>query len=285
MNASLPLVAARPAPTLRSARLEDYSEIRRLGLAHSLDVPQYEDWSTLWIDNPLRSKSGNDFPIGWVLELPDGEIVGTMGTVRSRYKFRGEDLISAVSRAWFVTAAYRGFALQLMDEYLNQSGVDLFINNAVSVPALESFSQFCKRIPLGEWDTISYWVTGFHPDAMLCWKDAVPHKRLPKMRGPFTIESIDRFDSRFDVFWEELVREQPEKLLAERTSQALSWHFAAPLRKGRLWAFTASRNGKLRAYCTLTYQDHAFRLPALPHGDTRTSGNEACRLPKPRRRR
>jgi hypothetical protein len=255
-------------PKLRPARLEDYQTIARLALVYSLDVPPYEDWSTLWLDNPLRTRSGKDFPIGWVLELPGGEMVGTMGTVRLRYTFRGDDLISAASRAWFVTDPYRGFALQLMDEYLNQSGVDLFINSAVSVPALEMFSRFCERIPLGEWDSISYWMTGCPPGPALWSQDAVRNKPLPKMPGSFTVESTDRFDSEFDVFWDELVRQNPEKLIAERSSKALSWHFGAPMRKGRLWILTASRNGKLRAYCTLTRQDHGFRLPALPHGDT-----------------
>lgn len=255
-------------PELRPARLEDYEKIQQLGLSYSLDVPSYEDWSALWLDNPLRTRFGKHFPIGWVLELPDGEMVGTMGTVRSRYTFRGDNLISAASRAWFVTEPYRGFALQLMDEYLNQSGVDLFINNAVSVPALELFSRFCERIPLGEWNSISYWATGFPPGAAPRAWDAVCNKPLPKMPGSFTVETTERFDSRFDVFWNELVRQSPEKLLAERTSEALSWHFAAPMRKGRVWTLTASKNGKLRAYCTLTRQDHGFRLPALPHGDT-----------------
>lgn len=247
------------APELRQARLEDYQQIARLGLTHLLDVPSYEDWSALWLDNPVRARCGKDFPIGWVLVLPDGEMVGTMGTVRARYAFRGDDLVSAVSRAWFVAAPYRGFALQLMEEYLGQRGVDLFINNAVSAPALESFAEFCDRIPAGEWDCASYWRIGGSVN-------------LPKTRGVFTIDSIDRFDSRFDVFWEELVRLSPEKLIAERTCEALSWHFAAPMRKGRLWILTASRNGRLLAYCTLTRQDHAFRLPALPH-------NDADRLP------
>jgi hypothetical protein len=254
-------------PKLRPARPEDYEAIVRLGLAHSLDVPSYEDWSSLWLDNPLRAR-GKDFPIGWVLVLPDGETVGTMGTVRARYTFRGGELITAVSRAWFVSAPYRGFALQLMDEYLNQPGVDLFINNAVSIPALGTFEQFCERIPLGEWDGASYWVTASPPDRALLAKDAVSNKPLPKMQGLFTIDGTDRFDSRFDVFWDELVRQRPEKLIAERTSEALSWHFAAPMRRRRLWILTASRKGRLLAYCTLTRQDHAFRLPALPHGDT-----------------
>ncbi len=273
MNASNGASALRrpealEAPRLRPARLEDYDEIARLGLVHSLDVPSYEDWSALWLQNPLRVRSAKAFPIGWILELPSGKVVGTMGTARSRYTFRGEALTSAVSRAWFVDAPYRGFALQLMDEYMNQPGVDLFINNAVSVPAFATFSRFCERVPRGEWDCISYWVTPHLPNAVDCSKDAVVHAELPKSVGSFTIESADRFDSGFDMFWKELVRENPETLIAERTAEALTWHFGSPLRKGRLWIFTAVRQGRLRAYCTLTRQDHGFRLPALPHGDT-----------------
>jgi hypothetical protein len=256
-------------PKLRAARLEDYEGIVRLGLAHSLDVPAYEDWSALWLDNPLRQRSSNDFPIGWVLELPDGELVGTIGSVRAPYTFRGDALVSAVSRAWFVTLPYRGFALQLIDEYLNQPDVDLFINNAVSVRALETFSQFCERVPLGEWDSVSYWVIGSHSDAAELSKDTVWIDSIPKTVGSHSIEITERFDSRFDLFWDELARENREKLIALRNAETLSWHFAAPMRRGRSWVFTASRSGKLRAYCALTRQDYPFRLPALPHGDTR----------------
>lgn len=244
-------------PEVRPARLEDYPEIQRLGLLHALDVPPYEDWSALWLDNPLRSRSGADFPIGWVLELPHGEMVGTMGTVRARYTFRGDAFVSAVSRAWFVTAPYRGFALQLMDEYMNQPGVDLLINNAVSVPAFDAFSRFCDRIPLGQWDVMSYWVTRDAPSTAYSSKSDVGR-----------VESTDRFDSRFDVFWKQLMRENPQKLLAERTAEALSWHFGSSMRKRRLWILTASRAGMLRAYCILTRQDHSFQLPALRHNET-----------------
>ncbi len=254
-------------PNLRPAGLEDYANIRRLGLEHALLVPDYEDWSGIWLDNPLRCGSQN-FPIGWVLELPDGEIVGTMGTVRAGYVFRGERVVSAVSRAWFVVEQYRGFALQLMDEYVTQPGVDVCVNNAVSVPALETFNRFCERIPLGEWDTISYWITGPLPSTADRPDDAVDHEPLPKARSDYSVESVDRFDQRFDDFWNDLVRQNPEKLLAQRDAQSLSWHFGSALRKNRLWIFTAERLGKLRAYCTLTRQDHGFRLPALPHGDT-----------------
>ncbi|MBV8531348.1 MAG: hypothetical protein JO104_08525 [Candidatus Eremiobacteraeota bacterium] len=286
-----------PAPRLRAARLEDYQDIRRLGLEYSLDVPGYEDWSGLWLDNPLRADPAKDFPIGWVLEAHDDELVGCMGTAWARYTFRGNNLIAAVARAWFVTAEYRGYALELLDEYLNQPGVDLFINNAVSNAAHAAFSQFCAPVPLGRWDSMSYWITGHrgfaervlksagapfpsilaYPLGAGLWaKDVAAARRPHTSPRAFTADSTDRFDSRFDTFWRELVRQNPEKLLADRSAAALSWHFAIPMRKRRLWILTASRNGQLRAYCTLTRQDHAFRLPALTHDDAQ--GIRAMRL-------
>jgi hypothetical protein len=243
--------AILPPPRIRPANFSDYEKIQELGLSFSLDIPPEEDWRKLWLDNPLRSRFGDALPIGWVLETACGAMVGTMGTVWVPYTFQGSQLVSAVSRAWFVRTEYRPFALQLMDEYLNQPNIDLFINNAVSVPALESFKRFCKPIPLGEWDCMSYWIPLEQP--------------LPTNAAEFSIETTDRFDSRFDQFWEELLKQNPEKLLAERTSLALTWHFGAPMRKGRLWVLTASHKDKLRAYCTLTLQERAFQLPALSH--------------------
>jgi hypothetical protein len=241
--------------------LDDYDQIRRLALAHSLDFPPPEHWQSLWRENPLMRRLGKDWPIGWVLENECGDIVGNFGSIASLYTFAGNELISAAGRFWFVTAPYRGFALQLMDEYLSQPGVDLFINNAVSKPALETFSRLLQPVPLGQWDTMSYFNST---------PRAVPD--FQKSVGSYTIDAADRFDSRFDIFWDELRHENANRLLAQRTSEALSWHFAIPMNSRRLWVFTASRGDRLRAYCTLTRQDCPFSLPPLPlenlHGPT-----------------
>ncbi|HXW76692.1 MAG TPA: hypothetical protein VEJ20_04705, partial [Candidatus Eremiobacteraceae bacterium] len=285
------------APQLRRARLDDYDRIQRLGWSYLLEIPARDDWRRLWLDNPLHARFGHDLPLGWILESRSGEVVGTMGTVWAPYRFRGDELVAAASRAWFVKAPYRAFALRLMDEYLSQPHVDLFINNAVSVPAHDLFKQFCDRVPVGQWDAMSYWVTGHagfmhrkmregsvpfasvlaYPVGAASWFADFVRTRRPVSAGrSFTIECTDRFDARFDAFWQELVRSNPERLLADRSREGLTWHFGSPMRKGRLWVFTACRNGKLQAYCTLTRQDHAFRLPALPKGDTQ--GIRAMRL-------
>ena len=253
-------------PRLRPASLEDYVKIQQLALAHASDIPSKEDWCRLWIDSPLRSRFAESLPIGWVLETKNGDVVGTMGTVWTLYTFRRKELVSAAGRFWFVMPPYRGLALQLMDQYFCQP-VDLFINNTVAKDAYASFSQLSARIPLGEWDCMSYWLMSDLGDSCKRLKAAAGAQPGLGRSTPLTIETTDRFDSRFDVFWEELVRQYPEKLLAERSSSTLTWHFGAPMRKKQLWVITACQNNSLRAYCALTRQHHAFRLPALPHDD------------------
>lgn len=260
-----------PAPQLCLARFEDYERLARLGSAH-FEVPPLDDWQTFWLDNPLWRRLGKDWPIGWVLQTETGEIVGSLLNVPSLYKFRGQDLICGIARYWATTDAYRGYALWLIDEYFNQPSVDLFINNDVAPITAPMHERLEHRIPLGDWQTASYWVIGYigfaqkklrrlhvplpgllaYPAGGTLWlRDAVCNKRLPQLTHSVLIETADHFDSQFDAFWDELVRQNSEKLLAVRSSRTLSWHFGIPMRRGQLWIFTASRNRQLRAYCVL----------------------------------
>ena len=62
-----------------------------------------------------------------------------------------------------------------MEEYFNQPGVDLFINTTVNPNAEPIFSTFASRVPMGDWETIAYWVTGYRGFA---------RKALQKLRIP-----------------------------------------------------------------------------------------------------
>ena len=93
-------------------------------------------------------------------------------------------------------------------------------------------------------------------------KDAVQTRGLPAAAA-YTIEATDRFDVRFDAFWDELLRHNPETLLADRSSSSLAWHFGAPLRRGRVWIFTAARDRRLRGYCILKREDDGRGLPRM----------------------
>ena len=49
----------------------------------------------------------------------------------------------------------------LLDRVIRQAGVDLYLNNTMSIEAAASFSVFeCSRIPCGVWDRSGFWITG-----------------------------------------------------------------------------------------------------------------------------
>jgi hypothetical protein len=263
-------------PRLRPATFEDYPQIRRLEAAHLQNTLPADDWHGLFLDNPLWPRLGKHWAIGWVLEDASGGVVGSITNVPSLYQFRGREWICANGTAWVAAADYRAFALWVMDEYFNQPGADLFLNTTVGPQAAPALGTLSARVPLGDWQTLAYWVTGYRgfarkaleklgvplagalalpAAAALRLKDALFVNSLPPANSSVSIAAAEGFDARFDRFWEEIVHQGPDKLRGVRDSRALSWRFAIPLRRGRLWVLTASRNGLLRAYCILKRQD------------------------------
>jgi hypothetical protein len=264
------------APRLRPARFEDYPQIQRLEATHLAAALPAEEWPRLWLDSPLWPRVGGAWQVGWLLEDAAGRAVGSLTSLASLYRFRGQDLICASGRAWVARPEYRGFAPWLMEEFFNQPGVDLFISTTANASAEPIFSTYSSRVPVGDWQTIAYWVTGYRgfarkalqklgiplapavacPGSAGLWlKDALFARALPAFSSGAVISSVDKFDPRFDAFWEELVRQNSDKLLAARDSRTLAWHYAIPMRRGRVWIFTAVRNGLLRAYCVLNRHD------------------------------
>jgi hypothetical protein len=268
----------RALPQLRPMRPDDYPQIRQLESSHGLLTLSPEDWRGIILDNPLRRRLGDNWPIGWVLEDDQRRIVGSMASVVSLYHRRGRELIAVTGRGWVVVPKYRGVALWLMDEYFNQPGADLFINTTVNALAVDAFSAFgSTRVPLGDWENAAFFITNYRgfasaalrikrapapgllafPAGAALWtKDAFTAPKLAARDGRVDVGSTSSFDSRFDDFWRELLRKNPDKLLAARDTQTLAWHFYGPLRSGRAWILTASQGGLLRAYCILKRQDH-----------------------------
>lgn len=271
-------------PRLRAARFDDYEQIVRLEAKLSAEAPSVDDWRLLWQGSPLWPQIEKTWPIGWVLETDGGEIVGSIGNIPLGYHFQGEYLIATTGRGWVVAPQYRGFALWLLDERFNQPLVDLFMDTTISPLALDAFNEFSHRVPAGDWGTVAYYVTGHRafakralqklnvPLASACapvagaalhLKEIIFGKALPKARASFAIEEADRFDSRFDSLWRELLRQNPDTLLGARDAATLTWHFSVAIRRRRVWIFTASRNRQLIAYCLFKRQDTSKEIPRM----------------------
>ena len=259
-------------PALRQMAFVDYPQVQRLEAGQLKSTSPTEEWRGLFLDNPAWARVGKEWPIGWVLENEAGDVVGSITSFPSIYRFRGQDLICANGRAWVCAPEYRGYAPWLMEEFFNQPRVDLCISTTANANAEPICRTFATRVPVGDWESAAYWITGYRgfarmalqklgiplagalalPASAALWlKDTVLVRTLPAFSSGVEIATSDTFDSRFEVFWEELVRQNPNKVLAARDRGTLTWHFAIAMRRTRLWIVTAVRNGLLRAYCIL----------------------------------
>jgi hypothetical protein len=295
-----PVNANLAPPEIRPATFDDYPSIQALESANLPAALPFDEWTRMWLDNPLWPRLGQNWPIGWVLKDESGWIVGSLGNVPSQYVFRGRELVCGNGRAWVVLPEYRGFALWLMDEYFNQPDAELFVNTTVNAVAAQVFSTLAERIPLGDWQTSSYWVTGYRgfargafdkigvplastmaiPAAGALWmKDVLLARRLPATDPSLVLAETNGFDARFDQFWDEAVRQNPDRLLGVRDGRTLAWHFAIPLRRRQLWIYTASRNGLLRGYCVLKRQDSSQGLRRMRLVDFQSLEPNADLLP------
>jgi hypothetical protein len=205
-----------PRPRVRLARFEDYDQIIALEATLNPDTLSRDDWRMLWLGNPLWQQVGAWWKIGWVLEIPNGEIVGCMGNLPTRYHFRGEHLMAASGRGWIVLPEYRayGSARRLLEAHLAQPSVDFVLDTSVSPEASERFGFLAKKVPPADWETVAYFVTGYRAFAaralhklkvpfaetlapaggvVLNLRDTIFGKRFSK-HSAFTIEEAGAFD-------------------------------------------------------------------------------------------
>jgi hypothetical protein len=263
---------------IREAKFSDYGPISELQARNGLTTRSYPDWCALWDENPAYLQSNGPRPIGWVLECSKGGIVGFLGNVPLAYTLQGRELAAATGHSWVVDATYRGYSVALLDTFLKQKHVDLFIFATVNAAAESVLRVFgLKRIPVGEWDTARFWITGYKgfansvmaahsipfptwcspPLAGALWlRDRI--MRPPSIRNTrdVKITVCSEFDHRFQTFWEETRRKNRDRLVAVRDRETLAWHYRSTKCRGTGWTVAASKDDRLVAYWTIDRQDH-----------------------------
>lgn len=270
------LVQSAKGYKVREAGFEDYEQISALQARYGLGVKDYEDWSQLWLGNPLYRQLQSRWPIGWVLEDTEGRIVASIGNLPLPYEWNGEGIVASSGTSWVAEPAYRGASLVLLDRVVNQPRVDVYLNSTVtkeSQPAIEALQ--CLRVPVGLWDERAFWITNYrgfsasllrkkstpaaellsYPLAAASWlKDRL--KRPKALKTSVAIEACTGFDNRFEQFWQELRTRRRDQLLGVRSCEVLNWHFGDPLRKKRLWIGAVSSHGRLAAYAIFDRRDN-----------------------------
>jgi len=263
---------------VREASLADYEQIAALQIRNGLTARSYEDWITLWQDNPVYQEWEAQWPIGWVLETESGGIVGWVGNIPSAYQFRKRRLYAATPWSWVVDGSHRGYGMLTLNRLLRQRNVDLLVCSSVS-SASEPFTTrlHLSRVPIGAWNKSAFWITNYRGFVQIALKTktvplakamAVPlsatlacwdrcHDGWKRARSSLSkIERCWEFDSRFDGFWEELQRENENVLLAVRTRETLAWHFRKALLQEKVWIMAAHKGPRLAAYAIFDRQDN-----------------------------
>jgi hypothetical protein len=265
---------ARP-PRLRAASFKDHEQIALLESRYGLVSKSYEEWSHLWLGNPLYRELRAGWSIGWVLEDENKQIVGSMANIPLPYEFERRRILVASGHNWVAEPAYRSASLLLLDHVINQRDVDLYVNNTVSAASTAAVSTFgCSRVPVGQWDTSVLWITHYQSffelrlvrkncpfatplsyalSAAVFLRDRLTTTALRE--GDVEVTIYPGFDERFDDFWVDLKQRNPHLLLAVRTREMLDWHYKYALLNGKLWIAAVVDGPRLAAYATFQRRD------------------------------
>lgn len=263
-------------PRVRTATLEDYSQIASLASRYGLHLKRFETWKNLWLANPVYRQL-HTWPMGWVLENEKMEVAGFIGNIPESYTLDNRTVLAAASHALVVDVPYRSHSLSLISRFYSQKNVDLFLSTTANAQASKAYEIFgARRVPFGTWDCSAFWVLNHRRfvASLLAMKD-MPFAKLlsyPIAAGLFLKDGISRisrdrggpnitvvecsqFDSRFETFWDELQQRRSSVLLATRTWETLKWHFGAALAENQAWILTASDGDRLVAYSIFFRQD------------------------------
>jgi hypothetical protein len=269
----------------REARFDDHQQITDLQARYGLEPETYEAWVHLWGGNPAYQDFPN-WPIGWVLENEEKQVVGYIGNLPRLYEFAKQKVVVTSTRGLVVDVRYRSYSLPLLSYFFNQKQVDLFLDTTVSPDALKPHEIFrALKVPTGIWDESFFWITNYGGfSASLLERKGVRGAkglRYPLSAGLFVRDTLGgravktslnginpnfctEFDDRFEDFWQKLRETCPNRLLANRSPQMLNWHFKHAFANRRAWVLTASKGKDLTAYAVFLRQDNAaFHLKRM----------------------
>jgi hypothetical protein len=271
-------VAAQPnglgemSTTIRAATFDDYAAIFVLMQRYGLPTKTREEWRHIWECNPVLTQRAEPLPLGWVLENK-GKIVGFLGNIPTFCSLVGRRLLATTANAWVVDEPYRSQSIALLRCYLGQKEVDLFLNTTAKTASGRVWEALgAKRVPLSSYAEVLFWITA--PQGVvraLLRRKNVPAAgtlsvplglalriglwwRSTKSREGQAVREIASFDSRFDVFWNEL-KQGSTKLLSWRDAETLNWHFKYALAAKRARILTLEANGRITAYAILDRTD------------------------------
>lgn len=259
---------------IREAGFEDYAQITAVVARNGLYIKSRQEWEHFWVSNPVYRRLSK-WAIGWVAEKLDQEIVGYVGNLPLSAEFKGREIIIACPNSLVTDPSYRDYGGFLLWRLFNYKTPELIVTSTANAFSVRLF-EACRwlRVPAGDWGRAAFWITNSHGfvSSVLSQRGwpkllSYPGSAILSLRDRFTksdswieanrgdIRTCSGFDERFDVFWDELKRAYPERLLATRSREVLEWHFRYSLAQEKMWIVTVGDNSRLLAYAVFRRRD------------------------------
>ncbi|MFH2058474.1 MAG: hypothetical protein ABIJ59_06210 [Pseudomonadota bacterium] len=264
---------------LYEAAISDHADIMALFGRHGFAQQTYAEWIHLWQNNPVLEEINYAWPIGWVLKNTDSQIVGYFGNYPIPYEFKGKRLIAAVAHAWVVDMEYRKYSILLVNSYFRQKEPDLLLNTTGGNPVTQKvfLAYKAQKAPVESYDRSLFSILNHKEFAVSLFKK----KKLPvwlvnnpissflfggfdqisKLQFRFfsfnkqMVQQCESFDSKFDIFWEEL-KKQSGKLLCVRNARQLHWHFNNAIHQKKVWIFKVEKKNRIVSYAIFIRDDN-----------------------------
>jgi hypothetical protein len=234
--------------------------------------------------NPSLEFSEGLLSRGWVIEA-DGRIVGHLGNLPARYRFHGRDILAAVASGLIVDPEFRGMSIRLVAKFANQPNADLLLNTTTAPITSKMFKAFrFNQVLSPEYDRALYWVCDAYGFAGVVAARLRLARTLTAVARPalaFAIaarrtqlsrravqpdetlsvsnsSTIGESGAELDALWE-TIQKSCSRLLADRSADAIAWHFGKGEDTGRVRFLRCMRDGQLVGYVVLG----KFPVPAL----------------------
>jgi hypothetical protein len=267
---------------VREVEFSDIAGVTALHRDFGWPTPTLQDWQRLWIENPALDGGKSHCARGWVLE-EGSRIVGFVCNLAQSYWFGGRKITAAAASGMVVAPDYRGESIKLIMVYVQQPHVHLLLNTTAAPQTSKIFEFFkFRRIPHSDYDISNYWVLqpseflkagllkkgisknlsayGGVALAPLLWVEAMVRRRVPTCRrsiAGINVVRANEVDNDFDDLWRRKL-DEGGKLLADRSSGTLRWHFAAAGRAFSAKLICARNGSQLTGYAALIRQDSPY---------------------------
>ena len=262
---------------LREVVTSDHPRLEELKSRYQMVAESGDAYMHLFTGDHLYSDGVALYPMGWVLETTQRQLVGHIGNICLEYYLNTKKIITVSARGWVVDINYRGSSFALLHKFCVQPNIDLLL---ITTADLRSGRVYAKlgvlKPPTVSYDRAAFWIIDHRKFALsVLVKRNVPLASIPAFPiGAFLsalswvrnirrcrpnrhtyITEVTTIDERFDWYWEKL-RAQPNRLMCVRDRAAMAWRFERPMRAGNCWIFAyyGSPN-ELSGYAVFLRQD------------------------------